>query len=589
MGLSSDLISQFVKVTKDPEPVNNEATVLGTTVEYNGKIYVKLDGSDLLTPVSSTADTKADERVTVLIKNHTATITGNISSPSARTDDVKEVADQISEFEIIIAHRVTVEELNATIATIESLKATMAKFENIDAVYAEIETLEALYTNTEHLTAKDIEAINAQIERIEAEFGNFTDISTEDLEAINANIGSLKAYTADFTYVSTEVLDAIKASIKQLETDKLSAKEAEITYANIDFANINEAAVQKIFSDSGIIKDLIVSEGKITGELVGVTIKGDIIEGGTVKADKLVVKGSDGLYHKLNIEAGATTSEEVSEEELQNGLHGTAIIAKSITAEKIAVDDLVAFGATIGGFHITSNSLYSGVKESATNTTRGVYLDNEGQLSVGDGTNYLKYYIDENGNYRLAISASDIILSATGKTIEETIEESSGNMEELESVKASIETTTEIINTLANTTEGISATVTSIQTETNKSIADVTAEISSLKEEVVAQITPDTVNLLIKTEMRDGSYNVKTTSGYTFDDKGLTVSRSDSEMKTQITDDGMTVSQNDEVVLTANNSGVDAKNLRATTYLIVGKNSRFEDYGNRTGCFWIGE
>ena len=44
-----------------------------------------------------------------------------------------------------------------------------------------------------------------------------------------------------------------------------------------------------------------------------------------------------------------------------------------------------------------------------------------------------------------------------------------------------------------------------------------------------------------------------------------------------------------EKVLNANNQGVDAKNLHATTYLIVGKNSRFEDYGNsRTGCFWIG-
>lgn len=426
MSLSADLISQFVKATKDEEPVSKEATVLGTTIEYNGKMYVKLDGSDLLTPVSSTADTKADERVTVLIKNHTATVTGNMSSPSARTDDVKDVASQISEFEIIIAHRVTTEELSATTAVIENLKATLAKIENIDAVYAEIETLESMYINTEYLTAKDITAINAKLEHIEATFGEFTDISTEDLEAITADIGSLKAYTADFTYVSTEVLEAIKANIKKLEVEKLSVEQADIRYADIDFTNINEAAIQKIFSESGIIKDLIVSEGKITGELVGVTIKGDLIEGNTIKADKLVVKGSDGLYYKLNLDAGALESAEVTKADLQNGLHGTAIIAKTITAEKIAVDDLVAFGATIGGFHITDDAIYSGIKESATNTNRGVYLDNEGQLSVGDLNNYLRYYKDADGKYKLAISASDIILSATGKTVEETIKESSG-------------------------------------------------------------------------------------------------------------------------------------------------------------------
>ena len=51
----------------------------------------------------------------------------------------------------------------------------------------------------------------------------------------------------------------------------------------------------------------------------------------------------------------------------------------------------------------------------------------------------------------------------------------------------------------------------------------------------------------------------------------------------------MTVYRDSTPVLTANNSGVDAVNLHATTYLIVGNNSRFEDYGeDRTGCFWIG-
>ena len=63
MNLSSDLISQFVKVTNDSKKENNETTVYATVV-YNGKPYVKLDGSDLLTPISTTADVKDGERVT---------------------------------------------------------------------------------------------------------------------------------------------------------------------------------------------------------------------------------------------------------------------------------------------------------------------------------------------------------------------------------------------------------------------------------------------------------------------------------------------------------------------------------------------
>ena len=51
----------------------------------------------------------------------------------------------------------------------------------------------------------------------------------------------------------------------------------------------------------------------------------------------------------------------------------------------------------------------------------------------------------------------------------------------------------------------------------------------------------------------------------------------------------MTVYKNGVTVLKANNTGVDAVNLHASTYLVVGNRSRFENYGtNRTGCFWIG-
>ena len=60
-------------------------------------------------------------------------------------------------------------------------------------------------------------------------------------------------------------------------------------------------------------------------------------------------------------------------------------------------------------------------------------------------------------------------------------------------------------------------------------------------------------------------------------------------MSTTITEDGMTVYKDEEAVLIADNEGVRAEDLHATTYLIIGTNSRFENYGdNRTGCFWIG-
>lgn len=427
MALSNDLISQFVKITNDKPEEKQETTVYGTTVVVGDKTYVRFDGSDLLTPVATTSDVKDNERVTVMVKNHTATITGNVSSPSASSSDVKEIGNQITEFEIVIADKVSTQEFDAEKGRIDNLvtENVLVK-ERLTATEADISYLE-----TDNLEVKEkLEAAEASIGELEAtkldaEIADLTYATIDDLDVTNADIHNLEATYGEFADLTTGKFEATEAAIKKLESDAVTAESLKTTYATIDFSNIGEAAIRKLFSDSGLIEDLVVGDGTITGQLVGVTIKGDLIEGNTVVADKLVIKGEDGLYYKLNTEGGATADEEITEEKLQNGLSGSIIIAKSITAEKVAVNDLVAFDATIGGFHITDNSLYSGVKESANNTTRGIYLDSDGQLSVGDQNSYLKYYRDENGVYRLAISASSLVFSASGKSVEEVIEEAS--------------------------------------------------------------------------------------------------------------------------------------------------------------------
>jgi hypothetical protein len=78
MGLSSDLITQFIKSTRDNTKKTNEDSVYGVVSEQNGEMYVKFDGSDVFTPVVSTVKIKDGDRVVVLVKNHTATVTGNI-------------------------------------------------------------------------------------------------------------------------------------------------------------------------------------------------------------------------------------------------------------------------------------------------------------------------------------------------------------------------------------------------------------------------------------------------------------------------------------------------------------------------------
>ena len=421
MALSNELISQFAKIVKNDKKQSSESTVYGTVVtDGNGNKYVKLDGSDQLTPLtdnerpsadSTTASANEGERVSVLIKNHTATVTGNVSSPSVRSDDFKNLDDQVTDikkFNIVISERVQANE-----GYIKKLQTDKAEVGDLTAANAKIAELETKKASVEDLNAAKAEITDLKTTKLDTEVANATYATIKSLDATNANIENLDATYGQFQELATKKFTAVDADIKKLDTEKLSATTADAKYATIDFSNIGVAAIQKLFTDSGIIGDLVVSEGHITGKLVGVTIIGDLIEGGTVKADKLVVLGEDGLYYKLNTNGVTTTAEQTE----YNSLNGSVITAKTITAEKIKVDDLVAFDATIGGFNITNSSIYSGAKESVTNTTRGIYLDKNGQISFGDADNYIRYYKASDGTYKLEISADNIsIKSGSGGT-----------------------------------------------------------------------------------------------------------------------------------------------------------------------------
>ena len=112
MGLSNDLISQFAKITNDQKVSRiDEVTLYGEVVKCEDTIYVKFDGSQELTPVTTVterdeegnitnfkygaASVKTGDRVSVLLKNHSATITGNLSDPPMGRAEVKINDDSI--------------------------------------------------------------------------------------------------------------------------------------------------------------------------------------------------------------------------------------------------------------------------------------------------------------------------------------------------------------------------------------------------------------------------------------------------------------------------------------------------------------
>lgn len=446
MSLSKNLINQFVKVVNYEKKESKESTVNGTYKLIDGVKYVQIDGSDIWTPVNSMVQADDGDRVKVSIKDHNATITGNITNPSAGSSSVQDIKDTVDE------HGNTIKQIN------NSIEQQGNSIIQIDNSIKQVENTILQYDNTINQQNNKIQqfenTINQQNNTIEQIGNNITQMG-DDIESINNTViaqgntitqhdnlieqqgniisqqgniiiqqgTTLETFNSQIQIINSgfKIEDGVLTGLSDIIVEKLKTNSLDTTYANIDFTNINYAAVKKIFTESGIIKDLVVEEGNITGELVGVTIKGDLIEANTLKADALVVKGENGLYYKLNVDAlGETTAS--SDEKYQNGLDGSVIVADSITAEKISVSDLVAFDATIGGFNITENSIYSGVKDSVNNTTRGIYFNNNGEFAIGDARNFMKYFYDGTDKvYKLQISAGSIIMGGSSENIEEVI------------------------------------------------------------------------------------------------------------------------------------------------------------------------
>ena len=145
---------------------------------------------------------------------------------------------------------------------------------------------------------------------------------------------------------------------------------------------------------------------------------------------------------------------------------------------------------------------------------------------------------------------------------------------------------------LNNSISAVDNRVTDTETNLNNSISAVDNRVTVLSSEVSLKLDSEAVKIEIEKELANGVDRVATKMGYTFDDNGLDISKSGEEMRNKLDNTGMYVTKDGNEILTANNRGVNATNLHANTYLIIGSGngrSRFEDYGtDRTACFWIG-
>lgn len=100
------------------------------------------------------------------------------------------------------------------------------------------------------------------------------------------------------------------------------------------------------------------------------------------------------------------------------------------------------------------------------------------------------------------------------------------------------------------------------------------------------------LSLRFQTISDSGVQKVRTETGFCFDENGLSIQKSGTQMENLLDERGMYVKRSGEVVLQADQDGVTATDVTVHNYLILGGHARFEAYGDyaqedRTACFWI--
>ena len=430
MNLPKNLIKEFAKVTNDSKKEPSEVYRYGKIVMHGSNPYIKIDGADTETPVDTTCHVDDGDRAMVLIKDHTATVTSNISNPTAGSKQVEKIDNFIAgnlTTEKLDARYASVNNLNATNANVEDLKAkaittdnlnaklvetdalnatnarvatlesTTVKSDELKAKYATIQQLQSDYATIENLTSNysktsELDAKFATINELHSDYTN-----TENLNATYAKISTLEA-----DYAKTSVLDSKFATINELHSDYMKAKDIQADYAHVDLANVTTESVGTLLADSGVLKSSTIVDGKVTGELDAVTLNADRITAGTLTADRLLLKGSDkGVLYELN-NSGDLTSTNV--DTLDGGvltdhtITADKLVAKSITSNEIATGtltidnmgsqlkaDINSITSKVSKTDFNGQNVVSLINQSADNVTIAANkIDLKGAVTISD-------------------------------------------------------------------------------------------------------------------------------------------------------------------------------------------------------------
>ncbi len=217
MELSRSLLKEFAEVTAVKSTTEKPTYLRGTITSSGTAKYVRIDGSESLTPIGEIVDAKVGDRVLVSIENHQATVVGNITKPPSAYKEEEAIAKSKEAKEEVN----TALEKAETAHTLAQSAGDKADAAVVDATNASTIANQAKQDASEALTA----AQNASEESAQA-------ISAAQSASQNAETARQEAAAAQTSVAAAQgEVTRINGIITEVKSDITTAEENIATQA----------------------------------------------------------------------------------------------------------------------------------------------------------------------------------------------------------------------------------------------------------------------------------------------------------------------------------------------------------------------
>lgn len=274
-----------------------------------------------------------------------------------------EIVQESGTTEAEVSLKEIVNTINSVANTLQNVRYNSVTTKTLEADAANIGLLKAEQADIKYATIQSLNATDAKITALDS-----ATIKTDELYSKVADLDYIKSDHADIaviknTMITTDTLKAEIAKIGYLTADEadiryLTVSTADTKYLHADMSDMDIAKIQTLFATAGIVSDMTIKDGHITGVLDSVTVNANSITTGTLSVDRLVIRGSEkSLVYELNNISGALQAKSV------DTLNGEILTQRTITADKLVAKSITSNEIKAGT--ITSDEIAAGTIKAA--------------------------------------------------------------------------------------------------------------------------------------------------------------------------------------------------------------------------------